>query len=261
MTLKRIESRAKNQRALLTQANNRLQYLLQPNGFIPAPTAPLIEESEDLAPAPAPASAPAPAPQQVVEEPRAPIVEQRVVAVTPTLPRKGYKATDAIPLVSYLNIAFRGCFEPGDELNSWNHLPSLVQLDVLRHISFGCEGKAERFAARHFEDVFKIRDQITVLKGYPKPTEIHGLSREFVEKGEAFLVLYHDRPNGFMNWQAELEKIPKEPRFLHAIYEMALEASVIIESWDTDFARHNWQHPSMIPLTVQALERCLHAST
>ncbi len=269
------EELAIRQKALIEAARSRISQLCNPLEYV-APSAPLWQEDESRPPSRAATANPLPQPVPLFSEPvqstsapirgsvqpsPIPVARQSFVALTPSIEKRTYRAIDLdIPLVSYTNSVFKELFKPGQEKNSWNQLSALIQLDVLRHTDLGCSGRAEAFARAHFQTTTRIAQEINRLKKTPKPTQAMGVSDEFVKKGEAFLILYYDRPHGTMDWRAEIEKLPLEPLFLKYVYELAKEAGVVIEAWDTEFAKYNWHHPGMIALSVQALERCLHTT-
>lgn len=174
-----------------------------------------------------------------------------------------------IPLVSYVNIAFASVFSTDStDREKWNKLPKIVQRDVLRHcFHFGvgnCKGEAEELACR----VFNSRLSTTFQREFDvlNKTLFHsvaiGLNDHFVQIGTKLLELYYteqtvNNPGGFMQ---ELRKLPEEGRFYHYVYDMAKAAKVHIDDWDAEFAKYNWNLGTMMNLSIQALERCLHTT-
>src|SRR5262249_29176345 len=89
----------------------------------------------------------------------------------------------------------------------------------------------------------------------------NGLDQHFIKEGQALLdFLYSDKVSGqYFEFIQRFQALPKNALFYQYVYEMAVKANVRIESWDHEFAKYNWDKPSILPLSIQALERCLHA--
>ncbi len=197
------------------------------------------------------------APSQPAAQPQPPVPAAALSAPAPAvqMPRV-YTANDfEIPRISYVDIAFRDLFKKGEEAKSWDSLGPIVQLDVLRHLSWlrSYPGRAEEYARKRFPYMNLVDDQIKILEGSQMQRNVSGVDSAFAEKGEAFLnERYRDLSN-------RIDSVPLEPVFLRYVYEMAKEAGVEIAEWDHDFAKNNYsKNIGMIGLSVQALERRLH---
>jgi hypothetical protein len=202
-------------------------------------------------PAPAPVQTPPPPAPQPVIQPPAPIV----AAILPSIPGK-----NEIPLISYIDIAFEDLLKKGSDKEKWNALPGIVQKDVWRHLNYNpsLKGQAEDVARRIF-NTMEIFDQMDAWnkKKFTEPN--NGLDRQFVTEGQALLdILYSDQGN-YQEFLRRFQALPKNALFYQYVYEMAVKANVHIESWDHEFAKYNWNRPDMLPLSTQALERCLHS--
>lgn len=201
-------------------------------------------------------------PEPIAEKPTAELPTPTPPPEAPIPKEKTYKATALdIPHVSYTDIVFKDLFKKGEEVASWKHLPPVIKLDVLRHTSWGCTGRAETFARNHFgRDFMRINEKIDKLeKSLPALRTVDGLSDAFVDKAQTFLSFYYSKdPKRYGHFSEEIKKVPLEPLFLHYVWEMAKAAGVEIEEWDVDFAKNNYYLTGMIALSVQALERCLH---
>jgi hypothetical protein len=178
-----------------------------------------------------------------------------------------YKPTDIqIPLISYIDLAYKEQLSAPslDDLQIWESLPRNVRIDALRHVSYfgNCKGKAEEIACRLFKLIPKVQEELnTLVRDRPAVERKEGLSAEFLTEGEKLLELYYS-PQTLKNFSSFMntfsEKLPKETLFFRYFYEIALEAGVHVESWDHQFAEHNWTKVGMIALSIQALERALH---
>ncbi|MBS0604314.1 MAG: hypothetical protein JSS60_04660 [Verrucomicrobia bacterium] len=207
-----------------------------------------------------------------IQQPLAPVTTpvqlmggQTLVVLSPQISTepKRIQASDLdIPLVSYVNLAFENHLRTLDVTSTWRTLPEIVQKDVLRHTikHADCRGKAEDLARAHFNTIPKLEEQFRALSKKTLPQVETGLSPEFVQKGESLLNYYYSEKalKDPFSFSQEFKKLPKEPRFYQYVYEMAKAAGVHIEPWDHHFAENNWDQIGMIPLSVQALERCLH---
>lgn len=197
-----------------------------------------------------------PAPAQVLNS--APALEE----LTPRKPEpvRILATSDNIPLVSYINIAFANCIQAAnDDLTIWNSLPDLIKKDALRHCYYlsNYNGKAEEIAARLFKTTTQVGIELKSLENNPLSRKAKtGLSPAFIEKGEALLQMYYS--SNRLKFYQEFHSLPKEPLFYKYVYEMAKAAGIHIESWDHHFAEYNWNKITMMNLSVQALERCLH---
>lgn len=233
----------------------------------PSPSAPplldVVQAIQTPAPVPQPTQqmAPTPSPlqpgQQTVQL-AAPAPAAAPVAIA--LP----SSTDnqEVPLISYIDIAFEDLLKKEDDQQKWNSLPLVVQKDVMRHLNYQVrlKGRAEDVARRLFtrEKIFTQMDEWNKKKcNIPD----NGLDKKFVTDGQALLDSYYsDKDHGqYYEFTQRFRALPKNALFYQYVYEMAVKANVRIESWDHEFAKYNWDKPSILPLSIQALERCLHA--
>lgn len=270
VTKESIDAFAAKRTKLVEAAKARYLILTGAANYPSAPpmTGSVIVDDSNATPAPAvtpiePVSQPAtPAPVQPAVQLQAP-APTAPAAVAPVVQRsRTYTAIDFdIPLISYTNIVFPNLFQPGDEERSWKSLPKVIQLDVLRHISWGCKGRAEDFVRTRFgKDLIRINEKIGKLEQrLPKLERVDGVSDEFVRKAEEFLAFYYsDIKDRYGYFSDKIKQVPLEPVFLRYVWEMAKEANVEIAEWDYDFAKNNFNKIGMVALSVQALERRLH---
>ncbi len=219
------------------------------------PSAPVMEPDEiPVVQTPPPAqpvqTPPPPAPQPVVQPP-APIV----AVALPSIPNK-----KEIPLISYIDIAFEDLLKKGSDKEKWHALPAIVQKDVMRHLNYHptLKGQAEDVARRIFS-MMEIFDQMGAWnkKKFTEPN--NGLDKQFVTEGQALLDILYSDQGSYQEFLQRFQSLPKNALFYQYVYEMAVKANVHIESWDHEFAKYNWNRPDMLPLSIQALERCLHS--
>jgi hypothetical protein len=227
-----------------------------------------FSEEEELPPVPEGKPEPIPTNVPFIEKSEPPTLvletENRVVDLTPVImePEKFLVTDNNIPLISYVHLAFANIFNTaGSDLEKWKKLPEIVRRDVLLHCDrFGagyCKGQAEAMAINPTNDLLK---EFGALNRKQFKSVDTGLSFEFVKKGTEIIDFYYSResisnPTGFIE---KFKELPQEGRFYDYVYQMAKEARVHIEDWDHEFAKYNWQRGTMIHLSVQALERCLH---
>jgi hypothetical protein len=165
------------------------------------------------------------------------------------------------PVNSYIDIAFKNLLESTkSDKEKWEALPPVVQKDALRHVwHLGIKGEAESLARRIYKDskIFELARKQELLQN---PNT--GLNQSFMDKGQELLDFrYSDA--GARNYHKFLQRfneLPKELRFYQYVYEMAKANGVKIEDWDHDYAKYNWNKEKILPLALQALERCLHTS-
>jgi hypothetical protein len=170
-----------------------------------------------------------------------------------------------VPVLSYVDIAFKELLNQGRDEEKWNSLPQIVQRDVVRHVHYypSLKGKAEETARRIFKnDGWAIQKKCIDLNKVYMPTPATRLREDFVTAGQALLDFYYsDKIVGqFHNFIIQFRQLPKDPPFYQYVYEMAKAAKVNIPSWDEHFAEYNWSQPGILHLSVQALERCLHTT-
>jgi hypothetical protein len=202
--------------------------------------------------------------QQVASEVTTPaIIIPHTDPVAAVQPLK-FQATDPkVPMISYVDIAFKELLKQGSDETKWRSLPPIVQKDVLRHVHYrsSLKGKAEELARRIFKnDGWAIYQEATSSNKQYLQAPVTGLQENFVSTGQELIDLYYsDKIVGkFHDFIQRFQAFPKVPLFYQYVYEMAVAANVHIESWDHNFAEYNWDKPGILHLSVQALERCLH---
>lgn len=199
----------------------------------------------------------------------APIVSQ--VLIQTTVPTPSIPAPAPLAQVkpqeenfaSYVDLAFADLFK-GDDQETWNGLPLLVQIDVLRHatVTTSIQGKAEALAHRLFP-LNELRE-LDRLKKAPSTQQTSGsVDPSFREQGEELLNFFyssqmtHHAGDFFKRlWELPIEKAPN---FLYYVYQIAKESKVYTDESDPQWAEHHWNTLACRLISLQALERCLHA--
>jgi hypothetical protein len=203
-----------------------------------------------------------------VPSPLPPVTPSLTPVIAPAVPvvleTKKFSPDDRnIPITSYVDISFREQLEKGTDNEKWYALSAPVQMDVLRHIRKHrkMSGKAEEIARGFFNSDEMIQSKINVINKTQKLNFATRLSKEFVAAGHTLLDLYYSTniDGQFGNFINQFRALKKEGPFFQYVYEMAKAANVDIPSWDLNFAENNWDKEGILPLSVQALERCLHA--
>ncbi len=255
-----IHAVAQKQQETIDAAEGEWNALIQPPPLsYPAviPSAPEIEPEEIPTVQTPPAAL-----EQPIQTPPQPIIQQTAPFVAIALPSNPDK--QEIPLISYIDIAFEDLLKIGNDKEKWNSLPMIVQKDVIRHLNYhpNLKGQAEEVASRIFTrmDIF---DQMGPWNKRKFTEANNGLDKQFVTDGQALLdFLYSDKNTGkYHEFVQRFQALSKNELFYQYVYEMAVKANVHIESWDHEFAKYNWDRPHILPLSIQALERCLHAAS
>ncbi len=203
---------------------------------------------------------------QTISNPNPPPVHVLPVNITPVVvvnPQTDQKKQE-IRLASYVDLAFTELFS-GNDQETWRAIPSVVKNDVLRHVTTmpDNQGKAEDIARR----IFKNREweMLTEIQKYGNKiaSSPKNLDPEFKRLGEEVLNFYYSTKlsGNFHVFLQNFRALPisKEPNFLKYVYEIAKASNVKIESWDHQWAEYHWQDTEYLLISLQALERCLHA--
>ncbi len=287
---KLIQEQTEKVEALETPSKNQIPKLLQWVPFVPAAktkeqlvnainalaakqqeTVDAMEKEVALLMLPPPVQPSAPPqidPSSIAQGPT--VVSIPLVETTPTpphiftpivLPPQPEKNKE-IPSISYVDIAFEDLLKNRSDNDKWLILPLSAQKDVLRHVHYQprLKGEAEDAVRRTFDGI-KIWSQLQIYNRKAIPPAQNGLDGRFVSEGQALLDFYYsDKSAGqYHNFLNRFQALQKNPLFYQYVYEMAVKANVYIESWDHNFAEYNWDKPQILPLSIQALERCLHA--
>ena len=268
-----IKALARKKIQTITEMEREWNAIQNPPSAI-IPSAPLMDPNPIATVSPVvQAPAPLPTQQPVLQTnlpPPPPLPIQTITAAPPqtnaTVHTSNIPSLTAgdkeIPIISYIDIAFEDLLKKNSYQEKWEALPIIAQKDVMRHVIYQprLKGEAED-TVRHLFGT-KIHQLAIDLKNKSAQAPETGLDYQFVTEGQALLdFFYSDKCVG--NFHIFIERfraLPKNSLFYQYVYEMAVKAGVQIESWDHEFAKYNWDKPGMIPLSIQALERCLHTA-
>lgn len=173
-----------------------------------------------------------------------------------------YQATQwNIPQVSYVDEIYAEQLQSVNDLQAtWDIFPYMIKRDILRHAkTFSELGKAEKLAIDLFNG--RVKEELVKFPHYYPNPKLR--NQGFVTIGENLLNLYYspagDDPYKFWKRLCEVfENFAGEEGFYEAVCKVAKFAK--IDTSDPEFGKKNWNALTMLPFTIQALERCLHVT-